>query len=131
VTPAYLVNRLYNDHLGAERLAATVSLLRSASEVSPSDIDAVASRSANGKEIIFKIVNRSPSSSGEIHVNVTGANLGSGGMIETISAPSLETTNTFSQPQNIREINRQTETGTDFTVTLPKASVSVITAPVR
>jgi alpha-L-arabinofuranosidase len=91
----------------------------------------VVSRSANGKEMIFKIVNRSPSAAGEIHITVTGVNLGSGGMIATISAPSLETTNTFSQPQNIHEIKRQTETGTDFTVTLPKASVSVITAPVR
>jgi alpha-L-arabinofuranosidase len=130
VTPAYLVNRLYNGHLGAERLAATVSLSPSAAGASSSDIDAVVSRSANGKEIIFKIVNRSMTST-ELHISVAGTNLGSKGMIATISAPSLEATNTFRQPQSIRESDREIDTETDFTVSLPKASVSVITAPVR
>ena len=129
VTPAYLVNKLYSEHLGTERLAATVSAAQDGKQAPRTDVDAIVSRSANGKELIFKLVNQNTSLAQDVRVSVTGMVLGKKGKLATITAPTLETVNTFSEPQNIRETGREIGTGSNFSLTLPPNSVSVLTVP--
>lgn len=103
VTPLYLVNQLYNEHRGDERLASSVN---------NSDVDATASR--RGSTIFIKTVNTSQNSF-VTTIIVEGITPARRGEIRTIAgrATSIET--------------RSIPAGRRFTVTLPKQSVSVIT----
>src|SRR6185295_18020592 len=65
VSPIYLVNQLYSEHRGDERLAANVSspLFDTSKEgKSVPYLDAVVNRTADGKKIFIKAVNTSPTS---------------------------------------------------------------------
>ena len=68
VTPTYLVIRLYNEHLGRDRLAARVSSPTFDSSIEGTRVpvlDIVASRSADGRQLFVKAVNTEPSARAE------------------------------------------------------------------
>ena len=134
VSPIYLVNQLYSEHRGDERLAASVS--------SPSFdtsregrnvpyLDAVVSRTADGRKIFIKAVNTSPTSALATTISVQGANPGPRAEIKTVTAPSLTASNDFARPDAVFIKNATARSGRSFVVTLPKHSVSVITLDVR
>jgi alpha-L-arabinofuranosidase len=131
VTPTYLVNRLYNEHLGDVRVFSDVSSAGAYTLGGSGNLDAVVSKGRSGKEMIFKLVNRSGSETNTVRVHVNGVTLGAAGRMATITGASLDSINTFDDPQNVREVDGQVVTGTQFTVTIPKASVSVLTVPIR
>lgn len=131
VTPTYLVNRLYNEHLGDVRVFSDVSSAGASTLAGSSNLDAVVSKGRGGKEMIFKLVNRSGSEANTVHVHVNGATVADTGRMATITGSSLDSINTFDDPQNVREVDGQVVTGNQFTVTIPKASVSVLTVPIR
>jgi alpha-L-arabinofuranosidase len=119
VSPIYLVNQLYSEHRGDDRLATSVS--------GSSYLDAAVSRTSDGKKIFIKAVNTSPANSLVTNINLEGVTPGTRAELKTITARSLSASNDFSQPNAVFIEKRFVPTGRRFVVTLPKHSVSVIT----
>ncbi|HYE64411.1 MAG TPA: alpha-L-arabinofuranosidase C-terminal domain-containing protein [Pyrinomonadaceae bacterium] len=129
VTPVYLVNRLYNAHLGAQRLASRVespTFDSSRQGRNVPSLDAVASRSGDGRQIFIKAVNTDHTSALSLRVSIAGAQLAPGALIETVTADSLEAANNFYTPDAVSVRRSPVSAGPSFVVELPKHSVSVI-----
>ena len=136
VSPIYRVVKLYNDRRGAERLAAAVEgrtfdTTREGKNVPV--LDAAASRSADGRKIFVKLVNTDRESALETTVEVSGARVAGGAVIETITTHTPARMNSFQTPNAVDVRGRQLNVGAggNFKVLLPKQSVSVITLNVR
>jgi alpha-N-arabinofuranosidase len=134
VTPTYLVNSLYASHLGRDRLSSTIqgptfdSTLEG--KAVPA-IDAVVSRSADGKRIFIKAVNTDPANSVDANVSLKGVRVAPQANFETVNGETLATSNDFSHPEEVRIVRGKFSTGPSFIVTLPQHSVSVITLDVQ
>jgi alpha-N-arabinofuranosidase len=134
VTPTYLAIQLYNDHQGTERLASRV--------VSPTFdtsregrgvpwLDVVASRSADGRSVYLKAVNTNPGAALTTTFTVRGAAVERTATLDTLSAPSLETANSFATPDAVAVTRSEVAAGASFTLRLPPHSVSVLTLRTR
>jgi len=133
VTPTYLVNQLYASHLGRERLSSTLEgpTFDSTFEGAAVPIvDAVVSRSSDGRQIFIKAVNTDPQNDIATKVLLTGVSIAKNAKIETLNGNSLTASNDFSHPESVIVSAHQIEAGQTFTVTLPEHSVSVITLEV-
>ena len=134
VSPIYLVNQLYSEHRGDERLAATVSgpvFDTSKEGRNVPYLDAVVSRTADGRRIFIKAVNTSPTSALATTITVQGAIPAARAEIKTVTAPSLTASNDFARPDAVLIRNTTARSGRSFVVTLPKHSVSVISLDVK
>ena len=134
VTPTYLAIKLYNDHLGAERLAAEVTgptFDTSREGRGIPYLDVAASRSSDGRHLYLKAVNTSPRESLRTTIAVAGVSVQSRGRIETLTASSLEAANSFAEPDAVKVTNAEVAAGPSFSVDLPAHSVSVITLEAR
>ncbi|HZQ95370.1 MAG TPA: alpha-L-arabinofuranosidase C-terminal domain-containing protein [Candidatus Sulfotelmatobacter sp.] len=133
VTPTYLVNQLYASHLGAERLASTLSGPAFNSSLEGTDvptIDAVATRSSDGRRIFIKVVNTDPSHAVSMKVLVNGAHISPEAHLETLNGGGLSVANDFAHPDLVRITESPVNTS-PFAVILPEHSVSVITVKVN
>ena len=129
VSPVYLVNQLYNAHRGDVRLASSVNGPTFDTSVEGANIpslDATVSRTADGKTIVIKAVNTDAKRSLVTTITLQGVIPAARAELNTITAPSLNVANSFSQPDAISIQKRTIPTGPRFVVTLPKHSVSVI-----
>jgi len=130
VTPTYLVNELYNRHLGAQRITARVSsptfdTTREGKGVPY--LDVVVSRTADGKHIFIKAVNTDPQRALCTSVHIVGAPLSSSAIMETINADSMTSANSFATPNAVSLQQKTIKIGPNFLVDFPQHSVSVIT----
>lgn len=133
VTPTYLAIKLYNDHLGAERVAAEVTgptFDTSREGRGIPYLDVVASRSSDGRQVYVKAVNTSPRQPLRTTITVTGVPVQPRATIETLTAGSLQAANSFSYPGAVKVTAADATAGPSFTVDLPAHSVSVITLAV-
>jgi alpha-N-arabinofuranosidase len=129
VSPLYLVNQLYAEHRGDQRLATTINgptfnTLNEGTNVPY--LDAVATRTADGKTIFIKVVNTSRTSSLLTTINIEGATSTQPPELKTLTAPALDVANDFSRPDAVSIQKRTLRRGRNLVVTLPKHSVSVI-----
>jgi alpha-L-arabinofuranosidase len=120
VTPIYLVNQLYNTHRGEVRLGTTVNsptFNTSREGANIPYLDATASRSGN--TIFIKAVNTNPTNSLTTTIALRGLRPIGRADLKMISDPasSIQT--------------RSIPSGNQFTVTLPKKSVSIISFKIR
>ena len=130
VTPTYLVNELYNRHLGAQRITARVSspTFDATSEGKGVPyLDVVVSRTADGKHIFIKAVNTDPQREQRTSVHIAGAQVSSSAVIETINADSMTSANSFATPNAVSLQQKTIKIGSHFLVDFPQHSVSVIT----
>jgi alpha-L-arabinofuranosidase len=133
VTPTYLVNQLYASHLGRERLSSTLegpvfdSTLEGKAILT---VDAVVTRSSDGRKIFIKAVNTDPQDAITMKVLLTGVSISRNAKVEILNSNSLTTSNDFSHPDSVHVSVTQIEAGQSFTVDLPEHSVSVITLEV-
>ena len=133
VTPTYLVNQLYASHLGRERISITLQspLFDSTLEgKSVPALDAVVSRSADGRQMFIKAVNTDPANAIDAKVSVEHAAISRRARMETLNGNGLTTSNDFTNPDAVAVSDRPIEAGRNFTLTLPEHSVSVITLEV-
>jgi len=133
VTPTYLVNELYNRHLGAQRVTTRVSsptfdTTREGRGVPY--LDVVASRSADGKHIFIKAVNTDAQRTLRTSVRIGGVHVASNAVMETISADSMTSANSFATPHTVSLHQKTIKTGPNFVIDFPQHSVSVITLDV-
>jgi alpha-L-arabinofuranosidase len=129
VSPLYHVNRLYNEHRGDERLAASASgpsFDTSKEGKGVPHLDAVASRTADGRKIFIKAVNTDPSHALATTVTVEGAAPAARAEVWTLTAPSLRVSNDFARPEAVSVKRAPVRAGRSFVVHLPRHSVSVI-----
>jgi alpha-N-arabinofuranosidase len=133
VTPTYLVNELYSRRLGTERLAARVQSPVFDTTLEGNNIpylDAVVTRTSDGKQIFVKAVNTDPERTLHTSIELAGAKVASEATIETINAASLAAANSFETPDAVSLRQKRISAGTSFAVDLPSHSVSVITLDV-
>lgn len=129
VSPLYLVNQLYAEHRGDQRLATRVdgpTFNTSGEGTNIPFLDATASRTADGKTIFIKAVNTNRTSSLTTTITVQRATPAARAEVKTVTAPSLNVANDFSRPEAVFVQTRMLPSGPRFVVTLPKHSVSVI-----
>lgn len=133
VTPTYHAIRLYNEHLGRERLAARVTSPTFDSSGEGQDVpvlDIVVSRSADRRQLFVKAVNTSADRALRTAVTVTGVTVGAEGARHTLTGASLQASNSFATPDAVRVTTTAIRSGPRFTVDLPPHSVSVLVLPV-
>jgi alpha-N-arabinofuranosidase len=134
VTPTYLVNLMYSDHPGRTRLATrvlspTFDTTREGQSVPY--LDVVASRSSDGKQIYLKAVNTETKRTLTTGINIAGASVEPRAEMQTLTADSLNTANSFSTPDAVSIKRSQLGASNNFTVSLPAHSVTVITLSLR
>ncbi len=128
VSPLYLVNQLYSERLGQRRLAAEVisPTFDSSSEgIRVPTLDVAASRL--GERISIKAVNTDQSRELVTRITFSGTGISPLGELATINASSAEVANSFGTPEAIKITRNQITASTNFEVTLPRQSVSVLT----
>jgi alpha-L-arabinofuranosidase len=133
VTPTYLVNRLYATHLGAERLTTTADGPTFSTSHEGSDVpilDAVASRSADGRRIFLKVVNTDLARSLQARITLRGARVAPQATVERVVADSTAAVNSFATPDAVRSTRATLRAGSTFLLALPRHSVSVLTLTV-
>jgi alpha-N-arabinofuranosidase len=118
VTPIYLVNTLYAEHLGTERLTTGVDV---------ATLDAVASRSADKRRIYVKAVNSDLEYSVAARIRVRGAQISSDAIVERVTAESLAAVNGFATPDAVKITRDSIEAVPSFSLQLPAHSVAVLT----
>ncbi len=124
ITPIYLVNQLYATHLGAERLATRV-------ESQNQMVDAVASRSADGRALFIKIVNTDVEHPQTATVTIRGARVSPTATADRVVADSLTAANSFATPDAVHITHEPITAAADtFSLELPRHSVAVVTLTV-
>jgi alpha-N-arabinofuranosidase len=129
ITPTYLVNQLYNQHLGSQTLAARVESPTFDSSREGKNVpylDTVVSRTADGTQIFIKTVNTNPDHPLRTTIRLTGDTLASQGTMEVINADSMTAANSFANPDAVSIQKKTINTGSNFVVEFPEHSVSVI-----
>jgi alpha-N-arabinofuranosidase len=132
VTPTYHAIRLYNEHLGRDRLAVRVSSPTFDSTAEGTRVpvlDVVASRSADGRRLFVKAVNTGRDRALQTEVAISGATAGADGTAHTLTADSLEAANSFRTPDAVAVQTASVRTGPKFSLELPPHSVTVVTIP--
>jgi len=133
VTSIYLVNKLYSEHLGSDRLAVEVRspVFDSSREGRAVPyLDATASRSADRRSLYLKAVNTNRRQPLETTITLKGAPIGSRARVETIASAHPGAFNHFATPEAVSIRSSQIDAGDRFTLELPPASVSVVTLDV-
>lgn len=133
VTPTYLVNQLYASHLGTKRLASTLrgpTFDSTLEGVGVPTIDAVATRSPDGRQMFIKVVNTDPSQTVSMEILVNGVRIGPEARLETLNSAGLNIANDFAHPDLVR-ITESTINTSRFIATLPEHSVSIISIGVE
>jgi alpha-L-arabinofuranosidase len=93
-------------------------------------LDVVASRSADGKHIFIKAVNTDAQRTLRTSVRIGGVHVASNAVMETISADSMTSANSFATPHTVSLHQKTIKTGPNFVIDFPQHSVSVITLDV-
>jgi alpha-N-arabinofuranosidase len=133
VAPTYLVNQLYASHLGTKRLASTLrgpTFDSTLEGVGVPTIDAVATRSPDGRQMFIKVVNTDPSQTVSMEILVNGVRIGPEARLETLNSAGLNIANDFAHPDLVR-ITESTIKTSPFIATLPEHSVSIISIGVE
>jgi alpha-L-arabinofuranosidase len=134
VTPAYWVNAVYSNHLGARRLSARIQSPTFDTTLEGRGIpflDAVVSRSADGRQVYIKAVNTNQQAMLKTAVSLKGVEVSREAKVETVTADSLAVANSFAAPLAVSTKRWTVSAGNSFVLDLPKHSVSVITLNVK
>jgi alpha-L-arabinofuranosidase len=128
VTPTYRVVELYNRFLGEERLEATVqgATFDVADQKGVPVVDVAASRRADGRRYMLKLVNTSFEAPARVSIAVDGWTPPAQATQHTLTAPTLHTANTFANPDAVSVATKAIPAGPQFTVDVPRHSVAVV-----
>jgi alpha-N-arabinofuranosidase len=120
--PNYVVTKLWRDHYAPERIAA---------EGIPSSLDAVATKSADGRRLYFKAVNPTKDAA-PLKLAVAGGFAVGKASMQVVAPGSLEARNTLDKPDAVRpEPGEAKVSGQEISVTLPPLSAAVVTVEKR
>ena len=124
-TAQFYAIKMYNDHLGTDRLHAEVN----SPELQPGvgSVDAVVTRSTDRANVFAKVSNAD-----QTHAVKTSFDLGAFGYVRDVqvallSAPDPMTRNTFGIPDALKPIDKAVQCSGVCTIELPADSVAVLT----
>ncbi len=89
-------------------------------------VDVTASRSADGRRYILKAVNTSLDAGVRVRVSLEGGQPAARGTLHLLTAPTLQTANSFATPDAVAVRTTQVLAGRAFTLDLPRHSVAVL-----
>ena len=124
-TLQYYAIKMYNDHLGTDRLAAQVQSPELRAGVS--SVDAVATRSADGSQVFVKMSNADRSHAVPVSIQLGGFAASSEARIQTLSAAGAVKRNSFAQPDAVKPVEKPLRCPGACTVQLPADAVAVVT----
>jgi alpha-L-arabinofuranosidase len=130
VTPTYLVNKLYSNHLGTQRLSTVVRSPTFDTTFEGKAIpilDAVATRSADGKSLFVKAVNKDLEHGLTVELHVDRVALAPRAEFDSVTAAFPDSENTFTNPDSVSIRSSGVTASSNFAIELPADSVSVIT----
>jgi alpha-N-arabinofuranosidase len=130
VSPLYLVNQIYSEHLGAERLSTEVQSPTFDSSREGKQIpvlDASVSRSADGRWMFIKLVNVARDERLMTTFKILGAKVAPSGEIDVVSSANADSSNSFATPNAVSLARTRIPVNNEFSIALSGASVSVIT----
>jgi len=127
VTPIYLVNALYAQHRGADRLRTRVEGPVDRGTDDAPTLDAVATRSADGRHIFLKIVNTDLEHDLMTRISVNGSKVLQRAAVDRVVADSLDAVNGFRTPDAVRIIHESVIAGGSFDFKVSAHSVTVVT----
>ena len=93
-------------------------------------IDAVATRSPDGRQIFIKVVNTDPTLAVSMEIRVSGTHMAREARFETLNSAGLSIANDFAHPDLVR-ITESTIKTSPFIAILPVHSVSIISVEVH
>jgi len=134
VSPIYLVNTLYAPTAGGTLVASEVRgpTFNSAKEGTAIPfLDVVTSRSSDGKHLFVKAVNTNLSNSLQTRILVKGVTVEPRASLSIVNAASLNVSNSFATPDAVKITKVTVSASSDFQVTLPPHSVSVLTLSLK
>lgn len=133
VSPIYLVNQIYAENLGGERLSTTVNspTFDSRERKAVPYLDVVASRSSNHKQVFVKIANTDLTRAFSTTVSLKGVRIRPRVEVATVNGQHLDSFNSFATPNAIRLQRSTVVGGSTFSVSLPAHSVSVLQLDVQ
>jgi alpha-L-arabinofuranosidase len=129
VSPIYLVNQLYAENHGSERLftevhGETFNATREGRGIPY--LDVVASRSRDHRYIFLKVVNTNLVGSSVSTITVKGANVLPRAEMATVNGLQIQSANDFATPDAVSIKRSLIAAGATFHVNLPAHSVSVL-----
>jgi alpha-N-arabinofuranosidase len=130
VPPLYHANALYATHLGRTRLRTNVEgpIFEAPREGRGVPyLDAVASRSADGRLIYLKVVNTDPARAIDTRIELRGASVGGDAEWDVLASDDPAARNSFAAPDAIVPRRERVAAGRSFTLRVPARSVSVVT----
>jgi alpha-N-arabinofuranosidase len=133
VKPVYHLNLLYNLYRGRDRLKTTVlgpTFDTSKEGLGVPVLDAVASRSADGRALYVKVVNTSPAGTLLTEIGLRGIAVGPEAEWHLLAAPDRDTVNSFAAPDAVTPRRQTLRAGRTFRAPVPPRSVSVFVLPV-
>jgi alpha-N-arabinofuranosidase len=130
VTPTYLVNKLYRDHLGTQQLAASVHGPTFNTTLEGNNVpalDVVVTRTQDGKEIFVKAVNVQLDRGMTVKLHLEGPKVAPEAELESVTAATPDEENTFRNKDAVSARRHPIQLGPQESVTLPPDSVNVVT----
>ena len=124
-TTQYYALKMYSDHLGTDRLAAT--LTSPELQAGLSAIDGVATRSADGSRLFVKLSNADPKHAISTSIDLSGFAHSSHAELTLLTSTDHRQRNTFEQPNAVIPVEKQVRCGRVCRMVLPADSVAVLT----
>ena len=124
-TPQYYAIKLYNDHLGTDRLHTEIT----SPDLKPGigAVDAVATRAADASKLFVKVSNADQTRSVSTTLDVAGFPHRASVDLTLLSSPSPKLRNTFAQPTRVSPSERTLHCERTCKIELPPDSVAILT----
>lgn len=130
VTPQFYAIAMYGSHLGNDRVAVKTEspvLASNGTSQSVPAVDAVASRSADGRSLFVKLSNAESANAIKARISITGAKLGERAEEDLLSARNSEIQNSFSNPGAVQPVSTVIHCERTCEIVMPPDSVAVLT----
>ena len=124
-TPQFYAIKMYNGHLGTDRLQTEVR--SPALQTGVASLDAVATRSTDGSKLFVKVSNADLEHSVQAGLDIGGFSHTPYVQLTILSAPGPVKRNTFAMPDAVTPIDKTVPCSDSCAVALPSESVSILT----
>jgi alpha-N-arabinofuranosidase len=134
VTPQYYTIRMYSSHLGTDRLATVVespNLSEPESKQTVPALDAVATRSEDGKSVFVKLSNADPALSLRTTIALHGKRANAEAEETLLTGPRPDSRNDFAQPDAVHPVTMTIHCDETCSFQMPPDSVAVVTLRLR
>ena len=130
VTPQFYVIAMYSSHLGKDRVAVETESLALASDGASQSVpavDAVASRSADGRSLFVNLSNADATNAVRTTIKISGTKFAENAEEILLSARNGEAQNSFSNPDAVKPVSAVIRCEKTCEIVMPPDSVAALT----